>query len=50
MEYKIEVSDGTRILEKIIFTYRDEAIYFAEKRRKQGYTVTLVSILISKGE
>ena len=44
MNYYIEISDGNRILEKIIFTEYDAAMYFVDRRRKQGYTVTVKTI------
>lgn len=44
MHYLLIVADGETLLEKILFTYRDEALYFAEKRRKQGYVVTITSV------
>lgn len=44
MNYLIIVSDNGIILEKIIFSYRDEALYYLECRRKQGYLVTLKTI------
>lgn len=39
--YLVCVADGNTLLERVIFTYRDEACYFAEIRRKQGYVVTI---------
>ena len=30
MNYLITVSDDTIILEKIVFSYRDEAVFYAE--------------------
>ena len=44
MDYLVIVSDNNIIIEKIRFSYRDEALYFAECRRKQGYFVTIESI------
>lgn len=44
MHYLVIVADGETLLEKIIFCYRDEACYFAEKRRKQGYVVTITTV------
>lgn len=41
MLYLITVADDGMILERMLFSYRDEALYFAEVRRKQGYTVTV---------
>jgi hypothetical protein len=46
MNYYITVSDSTQVLEKVIFDDRDRALYFAERRRKQGYTVTVKVIII----
>ena len=50
MDYLIIVSDKGTIIEKLVFTYRDEAIYFVERRRKQGYFVTIKSIELSEKE
>ena len=44
MNYYITVSDDNRVLERIIFSYYDVAMYFVERRRKQGYTVTIKPI------
>lgn len=44
MNYLVIVSDDGNIIEKVVFSYRDEALYFTECRRKQGYVVTLESI------
>ena len=44
MSYLIIVSDNENIIEKMIFSYRDEALYYLECRRKQGYFVTIKSI------
>ena len=44
MNYLVIVSDDDIILEKVVFSYRDEALYFTECRRKQGYVVTLKPI------
>ena len=41
MNYLVIVSDKGVIVEQMIFSYRDEALYFAECRRKQGYFVTV---------
>lgn len=46
MNYLITVSDNTIILERIVFSYRDEALFYAEKRRKQGYIVMIKTITI----
>ena len=44
MKYLIIVSDNGNIIEKMVFSYRDEALYYLECRRKQGYFVTLESM------
>ena len=44
MDYLVIVSADGVILEHVHFTYRDEAMYFVERRRKQGYTVTVKTI------
>lgn len=44
MNYLITVSDNDKVLEKIVFSYYDIAMYFAERRRKQGYTVTIKTV------
>ena len=41
MSYYITVMNDNIILEKIIFSYRDEALRFVELRRKQGFVVTI---------
>ena len=46
MNYLVIVSDNGIIIEKIVFSYRDEALYYLECRRKQGYIVTIKSIEI----
>lgn len=46
MNYLVIVSDNGTIIEKITFSYRDEALYYLECRRKQGYFVTIESIEI----
>lgn len=46
MNYKVEVSDEIRILETWIFCDYDRALYLADRRRKQGYTVTVKVIII----
>lgn len=44
--YMVEVNtDGIR-LERVIFSYRDEALYFAEIRRKQGYRVSVKPMMM----
>ncbi|MBO7692609.1 MAG: hypothetical protein J6T10_08260 [Methanobrevibacter sp.] len=44
MDYLVIVSDNYIIIEKIRFSYRDEALYYLECRRKQGYFATIKSI------
>ena len=44
MNYLVIVSDRGTIIEKMIFSYRDEALYHVERRRKQGYVVVLKSM------
>lgn len=44
MNYLVIVSDDGTIIEKMVFLYRDEALYYLECRRKQGYFVTIKSI------
>ena len=39
MNYFIEVSDGYKILEKLIFSEYDAAMYFVDRRRKQGLAI-----------
>ena len=46
MNYYITVSDNKQILEKVIYDDRDRALYFAERRCKQCYTVTVKVIII----
>lgn len=41
MDYLVETFDGDRILEKVVFSYREEALRFADARRKLGYIVTV---------
>ena len=44
MNYLVTVKDSENVLEYVVFSYRDEALYFADKRRKQGYFVTITTI------
>lgn len=44
MNYLITVIADNITLEKVIFSYRDEALHFADIRRKQGYLVTITTI------
>lgn len=46
MNYLVIVFDNENIIEKMIFSYRDEALYYLECRRKQGYVVTIKSVVI----
>lgn len=46
MNYFIEVSDGSRVLERVIFSEYDSAMHFVDRRRKQGYIVTVKTITI----
>ena len=46
MNYLVIVTDDGIIIEKMVFSYRDEALYFVECRRKQGYVVTVKSMEI----
>ena len=48
MLYLITVADDGIVLERMLFSYRDEALYFAEARRKQGYTVTIKHFTINE--
>ena len=48
MNYLVIVTDEGIIIEKMVFSYRDEALYYLECRRKQGYLVTLKSIELEK--
>ncbi len=48
MNYLIIVSDNGIIIEKMVFSYRDEALYYLECRRKQGYFVTIKTIEIKQ--
>lgn len=46
MNYLVIVFDNDIIIEKMIFSYRDEALLYSECRRKQGYFVTIKSVVI----
>ena len=46
MNYYVTVMLEDTVLERVVFSYRDEALYFAEKRRKQGYIVTVKPIIV----
>lgn len=41
MNYLVEVFDNELRVESALFTERDVALYFAERRRKQGYRVVV---------
>lgn len=41
MHYQVIVSDDKQILENILFEDRIPALAHVERRRKQGYTVTV---------
>lgn len=41
MHYYVTVSDDKQILEKILFEDRSPALAHVDRRRKQGYTVTI---------
>lgn len=45
MNYLVTVSDHTTVIEKVVFSYRDEALHFADVRRKQGFIVTINTII-----
>lgn len=46
MNYLVIVCDNNTIIEKMVFSYRDEALHFVACRRKQGYFVTIKSVVI----
>ena len=50
MNYLVIVTDEGIIIEKMVFSYRDEALYYLECRRKQGYFVTIKSIKLLEKE
>ena len=50
MNYLVIVTDDGIIIEKMVFSYRDEALYYLECRRKQGYFVTLKSVVLLEKE
>lgn len=41
MNYLVETFEHDRRIESVLFTDRDRALYFAERRRKQGYNATV---------
>ena len=44
MRYYVTVKNDNRVVERIIFEHYDVALYFASRRRKQGYEVTVITI------
>lgn len=48
-KYLVTVIDNGKWIERIEFTYKDEALYFAEQRRKQGFTVTVKPVVMQTG-
>ena len=46
MNYFVTVMSENTILERVVFSYRDDALNFAEKRRRQGYIVTVKPITV----
>lgn len=46
MNYLVTVYEGDSRIERVLFTYRDEALNFVDRRRKQGYRVFINSIII----
>lgn len=42
--YLVTVLSGNISVERIVFNYRDEAEMFVERRRAQGYFVTVTTI------
>lgn len=44
MRYYITVTNNNRVVERIVFEHYDVALYFADRRRKQGYEVTVITI------
>ena len=51
MNYIVKVFDNTTLIERVVFSYGDEALYFADVRRKQGFSVEIISIIVNrKGE
>lgn len=53
MDYYITVIDNNEVVEKILFSDRITALAFVDRRRKQGYTVTLKVVSLAyefKGE
>ena len=46
MNYLVTVYEDDKRLERVIFEYRESAVFFAERRRKQGYRVHIDPIKI----
>lgn len=46
MSYFVTVMSENTVLERVVFSYRDDALNFAEKRRRQGYIVTVKPITV----
>ena len=46
MNYYVTVMLENTIIERIVFEYRESALNFAERRRKQGYLVTIKPIIV----
>ena len=46
MNYLVIVFDNDTIIEKMTFSYRDEALFYLECRRRQGYFGTIKSVVI----
>ena len=42
--YLVSVYDDTKRIITVVFSYRDEALYFAEKNRKCGLMVVVTPI------
>lgn len=42
--YLVSVYDDKKRIMSVIFSYRDEALYFAEKNRKCGLTVIITPV------
>ena len=48
MNYLVTVADNNIRLERIVFSNYDVAVYFVERRRKQGYVVTMITVESNK--
>ena len=42
--YLVSVYDDTKRIMSVVFSYRDEALYFAEKNRKCGLSVEVTPV------